>query len=112
MHARTTSTDTLAGGRRPAQPRGWKGLAAWLLLVPTLVVLGAQTTTPAAGAEVCSGEHLKPIGDDKTSFTYTAPEGYLVSGWCVKSSTTPEYHDANDGHGHRQVRRHRPRGRC
>src|SRR5687767_15118962 len=81
---------------------GWHGVRrffALLLLLPTLAVLGAQAS-PAAASEVCSGTHLSPPNNTTTSFTYTAPEGFLVSGWCVKAGPTAEYHSASDGHGH------------
>lgn len=90
-----TTPHTHKGNRR----RGASRLVALLLMLPTLAVLGAQAS-PAAGAEVCAGEQLSPPDSTTTSFTYTAPDGYLVSSWCVKAGTTPEYHDANDGHGH------------
>ena len=62
-------------------------LATVLLLLPTVAVLGAQAG-PAAASEVCAGEHLDPPADQhQPSFTYTAPAGYLISGWCVKAGT-------------------------
>jgi hypothetical protein len=80
---------------------GMRRLVSLLLMLPAMAVIGAQAASPAAASDVCAGEHLYPSGDvDDTSFTYTAPAGFLVSGWCVKSGTEPEYHDANDGHGH------------
>lgn len=98
MHVRKTSTR----GRHAAvgAGRGLRRSVALLLMLP-IVVLGAQAGSPAVASEVCAGEHLyPPNGVDTTSFTYTAPDGFLVSGWCVKSGTDPEYHDAADGHGH------------
>jgi hypothetical protein len=65
---------------------------ALLLLLPALAVLGAQAT-PAAASEVCSGTHLSPPDNTTESFTYTAPDGYLIAGWCVKAGPTAESHD-------------------
>lgn len=99
MHVGKTSTRQ---GRHAAvgAGRGLRRSVALLLMLP-IAVLGAQAVSPAVASEVCAGEHLyPPNGVDTTSFTYTAPDGFLVSGWCVKSGTDPEYHDAADGHGH------------
>src|ERR671912_802153 len=74
---------------------GWHGVRrvfALLLLLPTLAVLGAQAS-PAAASDVCSGVQIEPPNDTTTSYTYTAPAGSLISGWCVKAGTTAEYHD-------------------
>ena len=99
MHARPT-TKTPAGGRHRSTTTGrWRSAVALLLLLPTMAVIGAQAAAPAAGADVCPGEQVELTGETKT-ITYTAPEGYLVSGWCVKAGPTIEVHDAADGHGH------------
>lgn len=65
------------------------GVVAWLIV-----------TSPDAGANTgtCSGTHLAPIDDE--SFTYTAPDGFLISHWCVKAGSIhqglgPEEHDEN-----------------
>lgn len=86
--------------RSTSQRRGLGRLVPMLLLLPALAVLGAQAGAPASAAEVCAGQHLSPPDSTTKSFTYTAPAGYLVSGWCVKAGPTPDYHDAADGHGH------------
>lgn len=88
MHTRTT-------GISRARSRGWRGLTALLLLLPTIAVLGAQAATPAAGAEVCPGQHIEPPDDTTKTVTYTAPDGYLVSSWCVKAGPTIEVHDVD-----------------
>jgi hypothetical protein len=74
---------------------GVRRVLALLLLLPTLAVLGAQVT-PAAASEVCPGTHLSPPDSTTESFTYTAPDGYLVAGWCVKAGDTAENHDLSD----------------
>lgn len=85
MHARTTIPR--------ARTRGWKGLASLLVLLPTIAVLGAQAATPAAAtSEICAGDKVEVQGETKT-ITYTAPEGYLVSSWCVKAGTTTDVHE-------------------
>ncbi|HYH72595.1 MAG TPA: hypothetical protein VD764_05215, partial [Nocardioides sp.] len=54
--------------------------------------MGAQGATSAAGAtEVCQGDKVDVRGEPGT-ITYTAPDGYLVSSWCVKAGTTTEVH--------------------
>ena len=89
MHARPI-TKTPAGGRHRSTTTGrWRSAFALLLLLPTMAVIGAQAATPAAGADVCPGEQVEIRGETKT-VTYTAPAGYLVSGWCVKAGTTIE----------------------
>ncbi|NPC41476.1 hypothetical protein [Nocardioides sp. zg-1230] len=85
MHARTTIPR--------ARTRGWKGLASLLLLLPTIAVLGAQAATPAsATSEICAGDKVEVTGEKET-ITYTAPDGYLISSWCVKAGTRTEVHD-------------------
>ena len=94
MHARPT-TKTPAGGRHRSTTTGrWRSAFALLLLLPTMAVIGAQAATPAAGADVCPGEQVEIRGETKT-VTYTAPAGYLVSGWCVKAGTTIEVHEVD-----------------
>lgn len=65
--------------------------------------LGVAAAAPAAAdpdpTQVCSGTHITPSGN-QTSITYTAPEGMLVSAWCVKAGSTqqgngPEYHQVD-----------------
>ncbi len=52
MHTRTT-------GISRARSRGWRGLTALLLLLPTIAVLGAQAATPAAiQAALVAVQHL------------------------------------------------------
>jgi hypothetical protein len=66
-----------------------------LLLLPTMVVLGAQAATPAAATStVCEGDKVELTGETKT-VTYTAPAGYLVSSWCVKAGTEIEVHEVD-----------------
>jgi hypothetical protein len=77
---------------RTAGRHGVRRLFALVLLLPTIAVLGAQAS-PAAATEVCPGTHLSPPDSTTESFTYTAPAGYLVAGWCVKAGTTAENHD-------------------
>ena len=83
-------------GRHKAAPRtgrhGVRRVFALFLLLPALAVLGAQAT-PAAASEVCPGTHLSPPDNTTESFTYTAPDGYLIAGWCVKAGPTAENHD-------------------
>ena len=74
---------------------GVRRVFALLLLLPTLAVLGAQAT-PAAASDVCPGTHLSPPNATTSSFTYTAPDGYLIAGWCVKAGPTAENHDLSD----------------
>ena len=100
MYVRKTSTLPGRHARERGGRQGLRRFVALLLMLP-IAVLGAQAGSPAVASDVCSGEHLTPPpGVDETSFTYTAPDGYLVSGWCVKAGPTAEYHDADDGHGH------------
>ena len=80
---------------RSARRHGVGRLFALVLLLPTLAVLGAQAS-PAAASEVCPGTHLSPPDDTTESFTYTAPDGYLIAGWCVKAGNTAENHDLSD----------------
>lgn len=99
MQVRRTSTGM---GRHATEGAGpvLRRFVALLLMLP-VAVIGAQAGSPAFASNVCAGDHLFPTNEvDKKSFTYTAPDGFLVSGWCVKSGTLPEYHDAADGHGH------------
>ena len=65
---------------------------ALLLLLPTMAVLGTQVTAPAAAADVCQGDVKVEVSGDKETITYTAPDGYLISSWCVKAGTTTEVH--------------------
>lgn len=86
----STTPHTHKGDRRRSTSR----LAALLLLLPTLAVLGAQASPAAATSELCEGDVVEVQGEIK-SIAYTAPDGYLVSSWCVKSGTEAEVHDLN-----------------
>lgn len=56
-----------------------------------------EAVTPPLNEGVCTGEHMSPTADgDLTTETYTAPEGFLISGFCVKAGSInqgdgPEY---------------------
>ncbi len=90
MFVRTTS-HTHKGTRRRSTSR----LAALLLLLPTLALLGAQVSPAAATSELCDGDVKVEVQGETTTITYTAPDGYLVSSWCVKAGTEAEVHDVN-----------------
>ena len=85
-----TTPHTHKGDRRRSTSR----LAALLLLLPILAVLGAQASPAAATSELCEGDVVEVQGEIKT-IPYTAPDGYLVSSWCVKSGTEAEVHEVN-----------------
>ncbi|UUZ59187.1 hypothetical protein [Nocardioides sp. B-3] len=36
---------------------------------------------------VCTGTHLEPDNQTTKSLTFTAPEGQLISGYCVKAGS-------------------------
>jgi len=59
------------------------------------VILTAIFTVPSLaassfGQETCQdgGDWVKVDGLSGTSYTYTAPAGYLITGWCYKAATT------------------------
>ena len=67
----------------------------------------AIATAPALATNdnsgVCAGQHLTPNDgkNDEATETYTAPAGYLISGYCVKAGSDkqddggPEYVTVN-----------------
>ena len=77
----------MATGRRTLSRRIVATVAALGLLAGGSVMMA--TTASAAGQEVCSGYDSGKIdttGDPK-SVTVTAPEGKLISGYCVKAGS-------------------------
>jgi hypothetical protein len=86
-----TTPHTHKGNRR----RGAGRLVALLLMLPTLAVLGAQASPAAATSELCEGDVKVEVQGETNTITYTAPDGYLVSSWCVKSGTEAEVHDVD-----------------
>lgn len=63
-----------------------------VLLIVVLIMPSATQTVNASPAlqETCShtGDWVKVDGLSGTSYTYTAPAGYLITEWCYKASTT------------------------
>lgn len=75
-----------------------KSLAVLALLMGSLFTLGglASADPPPPNPGVCTGTHIDPPDDTTTSLTVTAPEGQLISGYCVKAGSInqglgPEY---------------------
>lgn len=81
-----------------------KNCIAALSIAAVVSITGTATTAPVWGATdntaVCAGDKVDVTGS-QASITYTAPEGYLISGYCVKAGSDnqedggPEYTTLN-----------------
>lgn len=64
-------------------------VVATAMLVIGLVAGALSVAGADPGPQVCSGTHLTPQGSTQ-SVTYTAPEGMLVAGYCVKAGSAQQ----------------------
>ena len=62
----------------------WATVAVLVALFLFVVLLAATTTDAYAQADVCPGDKVDVSGE-QLSVTVTAPDGYLISGYCVKA---------------------------
>ena len=94
MHARPI-TKTPAGGRHRSTTTGrWRSAFALLLLLPTWRSSAHRPRRLRQAPTSVRASKVEIRGETKT-VTYTAPAGYLVSGWCVKAGTTIEVHEVD-----------------